>query len=217
MRKISLTAASALLLAGAVPANAAIVHFSDFIDDASRTNFVSFDSATADTEYLEDGVRVSQKDNNPGDIWTGCGAACNLGTSGNIWYPNGGDNGWTEIAREGGSPFSAVGMLIGSGYGASVVEVVYELLLGERSVMLGRFETGGGYLGFSGGDFDTVRVGATLGQSLSFFGDGTFQAAAIDSIELAGDLAPVPVPAGLPLLLAGLGGFGLMSQRRKSQ
>ena len=37
----------------------------------------------------------------------------------------------------------------------------------------------------------------------------------IDSIHVGG-LAPVPLPAGLPLLVAGLGGLGLASRKKKN-
>jgi len=50
-----------------------------------------------------------------------------------------------------------------------------------------------------------------------FVGDMSFNSD-MDTLCLAGDLHPVPLPASLPFLLAGLGGFGLMrrtSRRRK--
>ena len=37
-----------------------------------------------------------------------------------------------------------------------------------------------------------------------------------DNINLGGDTAPVPVPAGLPLMLVGLGGLGLIARRKHS-
>lgn len=34
-------------------------------------------------------------------------------------------------------------------------------------------------------------------------------------VQVTADVAPVPVPAGLPLLLAGLGGLGLVARRKR--
>lgn len=60
---------------------------------------------------------------------------------------------------------------------------------------------GGSYFGFDGiGNFDSVEIGNT-----SFF-------EVIDNIS-AGSASPVPVPAGVPLMLAGLGAF--IAMRRK--
>ena len=52
--------------------------------------------------------------------------------------------------------------------------------------------------------------------------DGPFQALMVDfnavaiSDTVSIDLAPIPLPAGLPLLLAGLGGLGLLARRQRS-
>lgn len=57
-------------------------------------------------------------------------------------------------------------------------------------------------------DFSGLSGGGFLG-SMSFRTD-------MDTLAVAGDLTPVPLPAGLPLLLAGLGGFGMIYRRRKT-
>jgi hypothetical protein len=45
---------------------------------------------------------------------------------------------------------------------------------------------------------------------------GQVRYAAIDQGSLPPDLDVVPLPAGLPLLLAGLGGFAILKRRKKS-
>lgn len=191
-----------------------MVHTSDFIDDASRTNFVGFEAMDhSSNTYTEDGVTVTQVI--PG-ILHQCGSVCISGSTGRQWYPSGGDHGWTEISRAGGGQFADVGFLLGSGWGATVpVNVAYELLSGGARVLFGTFVASSTYLGFAGGGFDTIRVAASTDTPLSYFGDGTHQAAAIDNIELSGSFAPIPVPAALPMLLLGIAGLGTVARRRR--
>ena len=65
----------------------------------------------------------------------------------------------------------------------------------------------GGWIAGGGGSFNSgfdvfARAGAGIG-------DGSL------SIEYLGDVAPVPVPASLPLLLAGLGGLSFLTRRKR--
>lgn len=56
-------------------------------------------------------------------------------------------------------------------------------------------------------DFSGLEGGGFLGEMV-FRTD-------LDTLHDTSDLAPVPLPAGLPLLIAGLGGLGLVGRRRK--
>ncbi|WP_291993422.1 PEP-CTERM sorting domain-containing protein [Candidatus Accumulibacter sp. ACC003] len=196
------------------------VHTSDFINNASRTNFVDFEpigsgSGFAGT-FSQDGIKVNQVNGQLNDIWSSCEGACWYSNSTLSWYPNGGDHGWTELSKTDASDFSDIGLDIGSiKFGYSTLQ--YELLDNGVSLLLGffTFPSGAdGYIGFSGGGFDTVRLRANSG-SFGAFGDNASQALAIDNIELAGG-SSVPEPTSLALLglglLAGLGVIG----RRKS-
>lgn len=51
----------------------------------------------------------------------------------------------------------------------------------------------------------------------SFFTINYEGSGAIDSLVFEDGLTPVPVPAALPLMLVGLGGFGLVARRRKAR
>ena len=58
-----------------------------------------------------------------------------------------------------------------------------------------------------------IRDGSTT--RTSSVTDGTHNALAIDSIEVsAADVAPVPLPATLPFLLVGIGGFAVLRRRK---
>lgn len=68
-------------------------------------------------------------------------------------------------------------------------------------------------LGFNNA-YAVVDTDFTNVSSLTFFFDG--HSGAIDNLEFSlSDIAAVPVPATLPLLLAGLGAFGFASRRKQ--
>ncbi len=193
------------------------VHLSDFIPNAARTNFNGFEgivpAESAPPLYTEDGITVQQINGDGNDIW----AAYAIGHSGyegtRAWYPDGGDNGYTKITRSNGSPFISVGFRQGSGLHPPpfLVDMFYELYDDGAIVLAGRFahflNHQVGYLGFSGGGFDEIRIrdGLTYQQSETYtlaesFYDGSINALAIDSIELS----LVPEPASVSLLYLGV-------------
>lgn len=218
LTQVSLLAVGAvcLILGASRTAQAITLHTSDFIPDATRTNFNGFeglpDTFLNGSVYTEDGIRVEQVNGDFNDIWT---AYLPSGFEGSrAWYPNSGDSGFTKIMRSDNSDFLNLGLLRGSGYGGyEPITYVYELLKNGVTVFSGNLFSNlpSGYLGFSGGGFNEVRLGAYYGNNPSQTLRG-FQALAIDSIELSGSFAqPVPTPALLP----GLVGLGVAALRKR--
>lgn len=206
----------------ATQAGAATLQTSDFIADVDRTGFMDFEhlpaSDTLPPTTTFDGITVTQVLGQDNDIWTTCGSSCFSNPTGLSWFPDAGDFGYTEITLANGSNFENVGLNYG---GRGFVEAVYyELLLNNVSVLFGSFlntDPNDGYIGFSGGGFDTVRLAGPDQNNpfLFYFGDGTSQALPIDNIEISGAMTPIPVPASLPLLALGIGGLGLMARRKR--
>lgn len=196
-----------------------VVHFSDFINDTTRTGFNGFENIPNDgtfytngnSAYTEDGIAVQQINGDAGnDIWVTYAGSHHEGVY--SWYPNGGDSGYTQISRSGGLNFEDVGLNIGSGFGLAS-NVFYELISNGVSILSGSFvPTSSQYLGFSGGGFDKILLSDCSGcNSLTTsVRDGHYQALALDSIELSGT---VPEPTSLALLAAGLMGLGWRNRK----
>ena len=202
------------------PAQAATLHTTDFIPNTTRTNFNGFeglpDSYNYGSVYTEDGIKVEQVNGDQNGIAT---LYLGWGSEGQkSWYPWGGDNGFTKITRQDSSDFLNLGLLRGSGYSygsPTPITYVYQLLKNGSNILSGNlFSDFSGYIGFSGGGFDEVRLGAYYGNNPSQTLSG-FQALAIDSIELSGSPQAIPTPALLPGLI-GLG-LGVWRKRKANQ
>jgi len=116
--------------------------------------------------------------------------------------------------------------------GAGTSFVDYNLF--DADAYYGTNATGNGdgtYANVFGGD--TIPAGSTVAQNSVNYGFGfiggplgaglfdikmtafSFGGAELASTRISVDVAPVPVPAALPLLLAGLGGLGLAGRRKR--
>ncbi|MEI4485899.1 hypothetical protein V8J36_06820 [Frigidibacter sp. MR17.14] len=81
--------------------------------------------------------------------------------------------------------------LFGSGYGDSTFTVAFSFLHSGATLDLAMFADGIGWQG------------------------GTDESWAIDNLTVSADVAPVPLPAALPLLAGALGGLGALAARRR--
>ena len=206
--------ATALLLGTA--AQAITVHTSDFIPDGSRSGFNGFENIPNNGTlytggagpYSEGGISVEQIGGDAGnDIWVGFQPGGSEGAF--VWYPDGGDIGYTRITMSSGADFANVGFLVGSGF-FSGGNGAYQLLENGSPVASGAFSNNAffSYLGFAGGGFDTILL--RDGLTTVGFGDGTLNALALDSIEVSA----VPEPASTALLALGLAAVGVAVRRR---
>lgn len=191
-----------------------ILHTSDFIDDASRSHFNSFEKIPNDGllytggsgPYIEDGIRVEQINGDSGNnIMISYDPGGRDGRY--AWYPIGGDRGFTSISLASGMDFDDVGFLIGSGHNP-VSLAHYELWNDGALVMSGSVshQTSFHYLGFEGGGFDTIRLWDSTGVN----------ALTLDAIETRTKSATVPEPTVFSLLGLGLLGLGVTQYNRKN-
>ena len=197
---------------------AVVVHTTDFISDSQRTGFNGFegmpDGALNAPYWEHDSITVEQVNGQGDEIWTTCSQCGIEGLR--SWYPNGGDNGYTQITRSSLVDFESVGFLIGQGGSPGFFQ--YELLNDGSSVMQGAFEsTYVGwedntllYLGFSGGGFDTILVRHVAGNPQLFFDSPSYNDLSLDSIEISN----IPLPPSILLFLSGLLPFALTRQKK---
>jgi len=220
-RRHMMDVALAALIGGwawlATPQNAmaASVVSLDHIYLSQRSHFNGFEAISSDiltaTSYTEQGIAVSQINGDLTGILTSHDPGGRMGIR--TWSPQGGDHGYTRITRQSGGDFWDVGMLTGSSMPGQAT-LLFDLFNNGSSAQSGSLNhsLSFSYLGFLGGGFDEIRL-RDAAISSAKFNDGSFNALALDSIELR-DVSAVPLPAALPLFLTGLAGLGLIGRKR---
>jgi hypothetical protein len=232
---------SALYAAASFAFATPIVHTTDFIPDNARTHFNGFEAIPNSTlppftpeasfytggngPYVEGGISVRQVNGDDGnDIWVNVGMG-GVYEGSRAWYPNGGTqrNSYAEITMADGSDFSNVGFYVSDGGWAT--KIYFDLLSNGVSVLSGSVTPPPqwsyfifGYLGFSGGGFDTIRVRDNpptwpdeyRGTNVY---DG-YTTLMLDAIEVGGTGAPASVPEPGAALTLGLGLAALQFVRR---
>ena len=213
---LSALAAGALtLLAPSQAAAAALVLGLFFpVPDAETTYASAPDLLGGQPGWVEQGLRTEQigGDGGPADIWTESGLSP---SDSGAWYPDGGDDGYTRLTRTLGQNFGSVSLFAGIGWldddGPSVT--AYELLDDGVVVLSGTVAAlfNGAVFGFTGGDFDEVRLRAYRGPLPTFDSCPPVEGIRcntlwIDSVWLVNDpMTEVPVPPVGALAALGLG------------
>ncbi|MBD1837230.1 PEP-CTERM sorting domain-containing protein [Coleofasciculus sp. FACHB-501] len=225
LKNLSVAAAGAVLIAVGIAGTAqaktiTVTNNRDSGSYANRTNFNGFeglqDFDSYRSVYTEDGIKVEQVN---GDLNGIASAYQSWGAEGlKSWYANGGDFGFTKITRQDSSDFDNIGLLIGSGWDlSSPITYVYDVLKNGVSLFSGTLfkNTSPNYLGFSGGDFNEIRLAAYYGNNPQQT-IGGYQALAIDSIELSDSSRSVPEPGTL-IGLVGIASLGASSAMKRKQ
>jgi hypothetical protein len=201
-------------------ANAAItVETTQFITSPTYDNNFSSIGATENfpsgTPFSQGGITVEYVGS--AEIWT---TAFPSAPGGYSWYENGGGTGYTDITLTGGGSFSAVQILVGSGWFGGTPDLEYQLLDGGSLVASGvagpvpTYSDAGfsQYYGFTGGTFDEVQL--QVQNPGTAFNPGAYEAGAYADIAIGN---AVPEPATWAMMLVGFGGLGAAMRSRRKQ
>lgn len=220
----ALAAAPLALLAPSQAAAAALVLGLFFPVPDAETTYASAPALLGGQPgWVEQGLRTEQINGDGGvaDIWTLSGLSP---TDGSAWYPDGGDDGYTRLTRTLGQNFGSVSLFAGIGWlddeGPSLT--AYELLDDGVVVLSGTLAAPftGAVFGFTGGDFDEIRLRAYRGPLPNFDSCPPVEGIRcntlwIDSVWLLDDpMTEVPVPPVGALAALGL---GLLARQRRPQ
>lgn len=200
---------------------AIVVHDSesDFTMDLDpsfvSTNFMGFESLSSASytspTYDEDGLQIEQVVGDNDIVTTQFDPEGDRG-----WYPNGGDSGYSRITRIDNEDFSSLSLFRSSGSTNSAIRLIFELWDDGIKVLDGNLahdnfsDDNPGFIGFTGGGFDTLLIRDGLGMSTAL-NSGTTNTLAIDAVQAFGpaETAHVPEPSTLTVFLSGL--LGLVS------
>lgn len=203
-----------LLALATTHAPAATVHLFDVVGAAASAinDFEAAPDGLIGNTWAQQGIRVRQVDGEPVDIWTESG----FGNGDKSWFPSAGDNGWTRITLDSGVNFGAVSFLGDSGWLSPPQSIFYELADDGVVIASGELPATfhGQWRGFSGGDFDEVRLRAHReGVAAALCDPEVFDRCNyfwVDDIKVA--TSRVPTPGSLALVM---GAMGWMLARRK--
>lgn len=215
-------ALAALLAPGAANAAALVLGLFFPVPDATTTYASAPDLLGGQPGWVEQGLRTEQINGDGGvaDIWTVSGLGQD--PDDHAWYPDAGDDGYTRLTRTLGQNFGSVSLFAGIGWlddeGPSLT--AYELLDDGVVVLSGTLAAPftGAVFGFTGGDFDEIRLRAYRGPLPNFDSCPPVEGMRcntlwIDSVWLLDDpMTQVPVPpAGALSALA----LGLLAWQRR--
>lgn len=218
---VPLAACSLALLAPGAACAALMVPGLFFATPDAETTYASAPALLGGQPgWVEQGLRTEQigGDGGPADIWTASGLSP---SDSGAWYPDGGDDGYTRLTRTLGQNFGSVSLFAGIGWlddvGPSVT--AYELLDDGAVVLSGTLPAlfNGAVFGFTGGDFDEIRLRAYRGPLPTFDSCPPVPGFRcnylwIDSVWLVDDPMTVPAPpAGALAALA----LGLLAWQRR--
>jgi len=213
---------AAAALCGAVSSFAATVHLEDIVANPVAINDFQLAPANLVSTWSEQGIRVRQMDGAPAaGIWLAAG----FGFGSRAWYPNGGDDGWTQLTLDSGENFDAITFFGGSGWLSAPQSMYFELADDGVVVLSGTLAAtfSGSWFGFAGGDFDEVRLRASGGVVTSLTDcptggagspSGIFRCnfAWVDEIQV-GAFRTVPEPGSASLVALALLGLGMARRR----
>jgi len=175
--------------------------------------YTGLTNGTPFADYHEDGVFTTH----PTDVAKcqgNCGIGFGFGT-GEFYYSNGFD-GYVSIRTTDGLEFFGIELQIGSGFSLAHTTGHWEAFKNGSLTGSGEYHVEfGTVLGFSDMDlFDELRIASYRPSDVipTLFDPDLRQTTAMDNVymQLNAPVAPVPIPAGLPLLVVALGCFALV-------
>jgi hypothetical protein len=187
----------------ATTAGAVTVETTSFISSPAHFNGFEGWNGT-DSSYTEGGITVS-------DAWQSPSVLPNAPQGITDWYEASGGSGYTDVTLSDKSDFSSIQFLVGSGWSSTATNIVlnYTLLDHGSVVQYGvagpvdAYLDGYRYYGFSGGNFNEIRLRVT-----SDYLDHTTDAGAYDAFAIGSSPGGVPEPTTWAMMILGFLGLG---------